>query len=199
LLCTFGHDEYWTREKRTRVETWLERGGNVAFFGGNTCWYRLRYDEETATLTRDGQWLDEDPEDSLTGLSYRVGGGVWAGPRPPTGYRIERSDHPLLREAQLRNGFVAGALSSLVGYEFDGIDPAHAPAGLEVLGRADLSGWSECEGGKVWPDHNAAMVTFKRGRGVIFNAGTTDWARALAWDDPEVTAITRSVVHRLST
>ena len=200
MLCTFGHDEYWTREKRARVEAWLERGGNIAFFGGNTCWYRLRYDEETATLTRDGQWLADDPEDSLTGLSYRIGGGVWSGFRPPTGYRIEQADHPLLLEAHLRNGSVAGALSSLVGYEFDGIDPARAPAGLAVLGRADLSGWSEGEGrGKLWPDCNAAMVTFQRGRGVVFNAGTTDWARALAWGDAEVTAITRSVVHRLST
>jgi N,N-dimethylformamidase beta subunit-like, C-terminal len=199
LLCTFGHDEYWTREKRARVEAWVDGGGNVAFFGGNTCWYRVRYEEETATVRRDGQWLDDDPEDSLTGLSYRIGGGVWSGRRPATGYRIERADHPLLFDAQLRNGDVAGASSSLVGYEFDGIDPAHAPAGLEVLGRANLSGWREGDGcGKLWPGHNAAMVTFRRGRGVVFDAGTTDWARALAWDDPDVTAITRSVVRRLS-
>jgi hypothetical protein len=42
------------------------------------------------------------------------------------------------------------------------------------------------------------MVTFRRGRGVVFNAGTADWARALAWHDPHVAAITRSVIGRLS-
>jgi hypothetical protein len=48
VLCMFGHDEYWTREKRARVEAWLEGGGSVAFFSGNTCWGRVRYDEATA-------------------------------------------------------------------------------------------------------------------------------------------------------
>jgi hypothetical protein len=41
------------------------------------------------------------------------------------------------------------------------------------------------------------MVTFRRGRGTVFNAGTADWARALAID-PAIAAITRSVVERLS-
>jgi hypothetical protein len=198
VLCMFGHDEYWTREKRARVEAWLEGGGNVAFFSGNTCWGRVRYDEATASITRDGQW-DDDPEDSLTGLSWRRGGGQWVGTRPPTGYRIERSDHALLRDADLRDGAVVGADASLVGYEFDGVDPARAPPGLIVLGRAEPTGWDVVEGtGRLWPGSNAAMVTFRRGRGVVFNAGTADWARALAWHDPHVAAITRSVIGRLS-
>ncbi len=198
MLCMFGHDEYWTREKRARVEAWVESGGNVAVFGGNTCWGRVLYDEDTVSITRDGPWLEEDPEDALTGLSWRRGGGKWVGPRPPAGYRIERPDHELLRGARL-GGELVGADAFLIGYEFDGIDPDHAPPGLVVLGSAAPDGWDVPEGtGKLWPGSNAAMVTFRRGDGVVFNAGTTDWARALVWRNAAVEAITRSVVRSLS-
>lgn len=198
LLCSFGHDEYWTRMKRARVESYLEDGGNVAFFGGNTCWFRVRYDEPARSLTRDGKWTDDEPEDTLTGLSFRSGGGKWIGERPPTGYFLEAPKHPFLREARMRGGELIGAGARVIGYECDGIDPAHAPGNLVVLGRASLAGWKVADGsGEVAPDGHAAMVTFRRGSGTVFNAGTADWARALGID-AAVAAITRSVVQRLS-
>jgi hypothetical protein len=51
--------------------------------------------------------------------------------------------------------------------------------------------------GQVAPGGHAAMVTFRRGSGTVFNAGTVDWARALGID-AAVAAITRSIVQRLS-
>ncbi|GAC1577298.1 MAG: hypothetical protein NVS3B7_10560 [Candidatus Elarobacter sp.] len=199
MLCTFGHDEYWTREKRTRVETWVDGGGNLAFFGGNTCWSRVRFDDATASITRDGTWSDDEPEDTLTGLSFRAGGGKRIGPRPATGYRIERGSHALFRDAHVRDGDLVGAGASLIGYECDGVDPRYAPRDLVVLARAPLEAWDVRDGsGAIAPHGHAAMVTFARGRGVVFNAGTADWARALGWGDARVKAITRSVVRRLS-
>jgi hypothetical protein len=41
------------------------------------------------------------------------------------------------------------------------------------------------------------MGTFTRGRGTVFNAGTTDWAYGLD-DDPIVQRITHNVVDRLA-
>ena len=196
VLCTFGHDEYWTREKRAHVERFVERGGAVAFFGGNTCWFRVRCDDARRTIARDGKWSDGEPEDALTGLSFRRGGGKWIGARPPTGYRIENAADPLLRDTGLRDGDVAGAAAALIGYECDGIDPAHAPPNLTVLARAPIGHWDVSDGsGDVAPDSHAAMVTFRRGDGVVFNAGTADWARALAQGDAAVAAITRAVLH----
>jgi hypothetical protein len=198
VLCTFGHDEYWTREKRGNLEAWVDGGGNLAIFGGNTCWFRVAYDESAATIARDGKWSDDEPEDALTGLSFRSGGGKWIGTRPATGYRIENEKHGLFRDAHVRVGDLIGASAHLVGYECDGIDPVHAPPGLVVLGRASFDGWDVSDGsGQIAPDGHAAMVTFQRGRGIVFNAGTTDWARALYWGDARVKAITRSVVRRL--
>ena len=199
LLCSFGHDEYWTREKRAFVEAWLDGGRNAAFFGGNTCRFRAVYDDASAALSRDGVWSDDAPEDALTGLSSRHGGSKWAGPRPATGYRIERGAHPLFRDAHVRDGDTIGAGASLVGYSCDGIDPAHAPPGLVALGRASFDGWNVSGGnGEIAPGGHAAMVTFRRGDGVVFNAGTTDWARALGWGEARTKAIARSVVRRLT-
>jgi hypothetical protein len=199
MLCSFGHDEYWTREKRARVEEWIDDGGNVAFFGGNTCWFRVRFDEANATIARDGRWSDDEPEDSLTGLSYRRGGGKWTGTRTAIPYRIENDKHPLFRDAHVRAGDLIGASANVVGYECDGIDPAYAPANLIVLARARLDAWDVRDGsGEIGPDGHAAMVAFTRGHGQVFNAGTTDWARALYWGDASIKAITRSVVRRLS-
>jgi len=179
LLCSFGHNEYWTRETRAHVEAFLEEGGNVGFFGGNTCWFRVRYDEASRNMTRDGKWSDDDPEDALTGLSFRCGGGKWKGDRPPAGYTVENAAHPLLANAGLQDGDVVRAAVRVIGYECDGVDPKHAPPGLTILARASLAHWDVTDGGgDIVPSGHAAMVTFARGAGRVVNVGSTDWSRA---------------------
>ena len=37
LLLSIGHDEYWSADMRANVEAFIQNGGNVAFFSGNTC------------------------------------------------------------------------------------------------------------------------------------------------------------------
>jgi hypothetical protein len=102
----------------------------------------------------------------------------------------------LLRAAGLRDGDVIGEKSTVVGYECDGIDPARAPSSLAVLGRAPIGHWDVADGsGEVAPESHAAMVAFRRGEGTVFNAGSADWARALAENDRGVTAITRAVLR----
>jgi hypothetical protein len=43
---------------------------------------------------------------------------------------------------------------------------------------------------------HAVMASFAKGRGEVFNAGTTEWAHGLAAGDPFVTRITRNVLRR---
>jgi hypothetical protein len=43
---------------------------------------------------------------------------------------------------------------------------------------------------------HAVMASFRRGRGEVFNAGTTEWAHGLAAGDPFVETITRNVLRR---
>jgi len=43
---------------------------------------------------------------------------------------------------------------------------------------------------------HAAMASFTRGKGEVFNCGTTEWAHALKAKDPFVQRITRNVLQR---
>ncbi|MFN2460346.1 MAG: N,N-dimethylformamidase beta subunit family domain-containing protein, partial [Candidatus Velthaea sp.] len=92
VVLAFGHHEYWTREMRAHLEAFAADGGGIAFFGGNTCWFRVRYDGAKRAIARDGQW-DDDPEERFTGASYRYGGGKWRGGRPALGYTVHDDLH----------------------------------------------------------------------------------------------------------
>lgn len=203
LLLAFGHQEYWTAAMRRTVERHLKRGGNAAFFSGNTAWFRIRYDEARAAIERDGRWSDDDPEERFTGVSYRFGGGFWRGERPPLGYTVRDPSHWIFAGTGLCEGDVFGAAQRLVGYECDGRHPASAES---QLAGASLHPWEmslrgaadEFAGdGEVLGDA-AAMVAFTYGSGVVFNAATVDWPRVLADGEPSVERITHNVIARLS-
>ncbi|HEU4619482.1 MAG TPA: N,N-dimethylformamidase beta subunit family domain-containing protein, partial [Gammaproteobacteria bacterium] len=97
LLVSVGHDEYWSEPTRDHVEAFVAAGGNAAFFGANLCWWRIRVvDGGRAIVCHQGgpkgaldHWWPATganrPEDSLTGVSYRHGGGSWDGPRRTRG------------------------------------------------------------------------------------------------------------------
>ena len=42
LYLSVGHDEYWSRGMRDTVEAFIARGGNAAFFSGNTSLWQVR-------------------------------------------------------------------------------------------------------------------------------------------------------------
>ena len=49
LVLSVGHDEYWSPAMRDAIAAHINRGGNVAFFTGNTAYYRIHFvDDETA-------------------------------------------------------------------------------------------------------------------------------------------------------
>ena len=45
LMLSIGHDEYWSSPMRDAVESFVRRGGNVAFFSGNTCCWQVRNED----------------------------------------------------------------------------------------------------------------------------------------------------------
>ncbi|MBC5814946.1 MAG: hypothetical protein GIW97_00250 [Candidatus Eremiobacteraeota bacterium] len=194
LLVTFGHNEYWSNEMRAHVERFIEAGGNVAFFGGNTCWFRVAVDEADLSISRAGRWI-ERCEHSLTGVSFRNGGGKWVGDRPPTGYRVTTPQHWIYNGCAVRAGTIFGAQQRLIGYECDSV--CH-DSNLQTLASASLEGWDVRDGsGELSENACATMGTFAR-NGTVFNAGTTDWARVLHEGEPIVERITSNVITRLS-
>ncbi|MFC0862045.1 N,N-dimethylformamidase beta subunit family domain-containing protein [Sphaerimonospora cavernae] len=112
MLIVNGHDEYWSMGMRDAVEEFVRRGGNVAFFSGNTCWWQIRFEDGGRTMVcyrdavsdpmaasagtaSDGAAVDprlttvewsaapvNRPENTLTGVSFRAGAGAW-GPYMP--------------------------------------------------------------------------------------------------------------------
>lgn len=42
LYLSVGHDEYWSAGMRDTVEDFIARGGNAAFFSGNTSLWQVR-------------------------------------------------------------------------------------------------------------------------------------------------------------
>ena len=152
LLLSVGHDEYWSGPMRDAVEGFIGRGGNVAFFSGNTSFWQVRLEDPTpegpaasmvgykgrfkddpvygsgsmAALTT--MWSDHllgRPENAMTGVSFSRGGYHRIGKRVTNGaggYTVHRPDSWLFEGTGLTYGDVLGAGPTIVGYECDGCD-----------------------------------------------------------------------------
>ncbi len=71
-----------------------------------------------------------------------------------------------------------------------GAIPDAEMAALEITG--DRKNWRQFTRGM------AAMIVFKKGKGTVFNAGTTDWVWGLRGGDQRVEQVTRNVLNRLA-
>ncbi|HEX2300896.1 MAG TPA: N,N-dimethylformamidase beta subunit family domain-containing protein, partial [Pseudonocardiaceae bacterium] len=105
LLVSVGHDEYWSDAMRDAVEGYARTGGNVAFFSGNTCWWRVVFHDDV-TLSRVAFWHEAGrPENTLTGVSFRNGGERDRNDLPmPVGYQVQHADHWAYEGTGLRDG-----------------------------------------------------------------------------------------------
>ncbi|MFM2077560.1 MAG: hypothetical protein RJA49_1450 [Actinomycetota bacterium] len=151
LLLSVGHDEYWSGPMRDTVEAFIARGGNVAFFSGNTSFWQVRLEDHSpegpaATMVGyKGQFKDDPafgmrnaelttiwsdhligrPENHMTGVSFTHGGYHRIGKRVTNGaggYTIHRPQHWLFDGTGIDYGDVLGAAATVVGYECDGCD-----------------------------------------------------------------------------
>jgi hypothetical protein len=256
VVVLVGHSEYWSGPQREQVEGFVDRGGRLAMFSGNTAFWKVRWEDGGRTLVCH-KWRGETaehvpareathlwshpmfgrPEAEITGLSFIFGGyhrlGLCAA-RGQGGYTVYRPDHWALDGADLYWGDVFGDDVPLVGYENDGCvigfdddgrpaarerlgvpanleiiamapaafaetpspyRPLIPPEQLDVVARIAFGDDSPSAQARVLRGH-AVMAAFQRGRGEVFNAGTTEWAHALAAGNPFVDRITRNVLGR---
>lgn len=234
MLVSAGHDEYWSEPMRDAVEDFTRRGGNVAFFAANVCWWRIHLVAGgTAMVCHQGgprgaldHWWTQGgagrPEDALSGGSYRHGGGWWDGARSTAGYIVQQPGHWAFEGTGLARGEAFGQHTwpPLAGYECDGVpldsfdhatgiatlsawrDEEATPADYQLLAACPLDArWQELPArarhGAGEGVHAATMGLFTR-PGMVFAAGTTDWAQVLdSGRDPRVERITRNVLDRL--
>ena len=142
-----GHDEYWSYEMRTTIESFVERGGHLARFAGNytwqirledeghrqVCYKHLASTEDPVRGTKDARLLTSSWEDPLVGWpgATTVGvngfGGIYAswggfGPRGQRGFTVYRPSHWVFDGSDLHYGDIFGAEAGIFGYELDGLD-----------------------------------------------------------------------------
>lgn len=252
-----GHSEYWSAPQRENIERFVDRGGKLAVFSGNTCFWKMRWENDGKRLIchkwrgfeaepgggRDAThlWSHPEfgkPEASLLGLSFLFAGyhrlGMCAA-RGSGGYTVYRDRHWALEGADLFYGDVIAPELPLLGYENDGcrfefgsdglpksIAALGVPQNLEIIALAPCAFGEQTDTGYpplippekldvcaeiVYGDSSpqtqqrmlrghAAMASFTRGSGEVFNCGTTEWAHALKAKDPYVQRITKNVLRR---
>lgn len=145
VVILVGHSEYWTERQRDQIERFVDAGGKLAIFSGNTCFWKVRFEAEGARFichkwrgfeadpvaadhpqTATHLWSHRAfarPEASITGLSFLFGGYHRLGlcvARGQGGYTVYDEHHWALDGADLFWGDVIGAALPLLGYENDG-------------------------------------------------------------------------------
>lgn len=143
LFLTAGHDEYWSRPMRDKLDALVAAGGNAGIFSGNTCWWQVRFeaaggvanrtmvcyketaasDPETRPAYKTTNWISlvpPLPENSTFGLGWNLGCS-WAGsqPRPNTPYLVQRAEHWAFAGTGIAAGGSFGG--AYVGYEADAL------------------------------------------------------------------------------
>ncbi|WP_176728416.1 N,N-dimethylformamidase beta subunit family domain-containing protein [Planobispora rosea] len=224
LLVVNGHDEYWSAGMRDTVEEFVRRGGNLAVFSGNTCWWQFRLEDGGRTMVcyRDAaadpvaavdpalttvEWSSspvDRPENSMIGVSFRRGAGTW-GPymqrMHEESYVVRFPEHWAFAGTGLGEGdkFGRGAL----GYETDACDFTEidgVPAATGRDGTPPSFVILATADLRHWHRYGqggmATMGTMRLGAGTVFTAATVNWGNAL--HERHVERITRNVLNRLS-
>ena len=147
LVLSLGHDEYWTWEMRDSLEGFVAKGGNAAFFSGNTCCWQIRWREETRSFVTWKQWFNLDPvyqtaeeqrlsslwshhlvkrpENQMTGVGFLHGGYHLSHGQYMDGkgsFVVHRPEHWMLTGTNLKRGDEFGGEDTIVGYECDGCE-----------------------------------------------------------------------------
>ncbi len=153
-----GHDEYWSKGMRDAVETYVDEGGNAAFFSGNTAFWQARFEDSYKKLVsyktsiKEDPYFDEPsapllstmwsdplvgrPENQMTGVSFSRGGyaRMQNSPRGDGGYRVMDPEHWIFSGLDLKKGDSLGSEGVVVGYECDGCVFVEDESGVRVTG-----------------------------------------------------------------
>jgi hypothetical protein len=146
LVLSVGHDEYWSKPMRDRLEAFIARGGNVAFFSGNVACWQVRHEDDALVCfkeyyrddplyrpdgpnpllsTLSSHYLLDRPENMLTGVGVLGGGFHKSHGQYMDGsgaFTVHRPEHWVFAGTNVRRGGEFGGAQSIVGYECDGCE-----------------------------------------------------------------------------
>jgi hypothetical protein len=139
-FLSIGHDEYWSWQMRTNVEAARDDGVSLGFFGANTCYWQVRYENDStgapnrtlvgykeSAAAQDPYALDSDHSNDylITGLwrensvdlpEDSMVGVMYMTDPVNADIRIEDSSNWVCANTGLTDGVV---LPGLLGYEVD--------------------------------------------------------------------------------
>ncbi len=206
LFISSGHDEYWSATQRTSMEAARDAGVNLAFFTGNTGFWKTRWENSDRTMVSykdthfpaqedpvewTGTWrdprfttpADNTPENALSGLSFLVNAGT-SDIMVPYAFRNLRMWRNTAAQS-LTSGQSLRLAPSTLGYEWDvDADNGYRPAGQFQLSSTTVTGLEVFSdyGSNVTTNgtatHNMTMYRAPGGARV-FNSGTVQWAWGL--------------------
>jgi hypothetical protein len=202
-----GHDEYWSRPMRATVRRGLDAGVNLAFFGANEVYRKIRFGPTPLGPRRleidykipsedplygkpgkeslvTGNWRDKpaaDPESTLAGSMY----ACFPGDNPMV---ITDAGSWIWSGAGVHNG---QQLRGVVGIEYNHVDlnwPTPRP--IEILAHSP----STCNG---HPTHADASYHVEALSGAgVFDAGTMRWVCGLRHCGPKTDASSGPILSR---
>lgn len=181
-FLSVGHDEYWSYEMKSAVQTAVDAGKHMAFLGANTCYWQVRISGRTMLAYKEnyasdpfmntdkkrvtGRWRDlpaigvtdpiARPENNLLGVQYH-------GDPVNSDLIVFDPTHWIFAGTNVVKGT---RFAGLLGYETDAIFAnGFSPANLQkVMESPDAFGSSHC-----------TSYTHTSGA-LVFAAGTMQWS-----------------------
>lgn len=225
-VVIIGHSEYWSRTARESIDTFVNRGGNLAVFSGNTMWWQVRYSRKYCNLVCYKNLLDDPIKDPLLktvnwtdsilnypilssiGADFLHGGYGSKADLGWDGYKIVAENSPLLKGTGLQNGDII----SVKTHEFDGtllrssqtalIDPV---PDIKALGayRVEIVGFDRGKPHLIDYESVATFIVYQptATSGVVVNTASTDWCNSNTFfgvAGGKVQMITRNILDGLS-
>ena len=200
MVVSTGHAEYFSQEMYDRLQAFIARGGNAAFFSGNNCWWRIRIEDGGDTMVcykKDAfdpasvktiNWTEQE-SGALVGTTLGAVLSAW----PPDGshsrddddgktahFVVRAPDHWVFAGTALAAGDEFGTFGdggTVVGYETDFRSAERNASWTEL---ADVR-FAPKDSGFTHAPEIATMMIHEKG-GAMFTASTVDWTIGLSQD-----------------
>lgn len=202
-ILSLGHDETWTANERRGAEAALAHGVNVVFFGAAAVLRHARMEPSPLGPARQEVDYRDSTEDPLNGKGdpLQVTGNTFGSPptswpetsfvgelysgytepgTPPVPFVVYDGSSWLFKGTGLGSG---ATVPGVIDSDFDHLDPAHAPAGLQVLGHSPVPLAQAYTNQGRWGTDTFADTTYysdPTSKGGVFDSGTVNWINALS-------------------
>ncbi len=170
VLLSLDHDESWSYQERLGVETAVDKGVNVVYFGAAAMVRHVRLEPSPLGPNREGVDYRNSYEDPLNGVGspMQVTGNTWESPPSSwspvgqigeeySGYLDPGDFAPMVindpsswvfQGTGLANG---SSLPGVIGSDFDHVIPSSStPSDIEVLAHSPISAADATISGGVW-------------------------------------------------